>query len=145
MTNNGVPICPDAAAAREAGGNYEVEYTSPIARAQKMQEVSAYFRWVEQLSRVANETQDPSIMDRVDNDAAAVDVAQTMGVPESYVADDRQSLPRQGSRDAQARQEQIAAAPAQPDHEGPGCAVKAGMVSHRAGRRATAAAQGAPG
>src|SRR5882672_1462544 len=132
LTNNGVPILPAMPPRlREAGGNYEVEYTSPIARAQKMQEVSAYFRFAEQMSKLAMETGDPSIMDRFDSDTAAADTAQTMGVPESYVADDRQVIAKRKARaDAQARQERIQAAPAQAGiMKAQAAQVKAGMVA----------------
>jgi Bacteriophage head to tail connecting protein len=132
LTANGVQILPPMPPRlREADGSYEVEYTSPLARAQKMQEVSAYFRWAEQMSKLAMETQDPSIMDRLDNDTAAPDIAATMGVPESYVADDRQVIAKRKSRaDAQARQEQIQAAPAQAGiMKAQAAQVKAGMIA----------------
>ena len=129
LTNNGVPILPPIPPRlREAGGSYEVEYTSPLARAQKAQEVSGFFRWTEQLSRLSQETQDPGIMDRVDYDTASPDIAQTLGVPEGWVADDQQVMAKRKSR-AQAQQEQqkIQAGPAQ------AALMKAQAVQQKAG------------
>ncbi|HEX9213183.1 MAG TPA: portal protein [Bradyrhizobium sp.] len=152
LTNNGVPILPEMPPRlREAGGSYEVEYTSPLARAQKAQEVSGFFRWTEQLSNLAQQTGDPSVMDRVDYDTASPAIAETLGVPESWVADDRAVVAKRKNRaDMQARQEQIQAAPAQAGiMKAQAAQVKAGMVSPQGGQQPGGQPgqqpQGAPG
>jgi len=128
---------------REAGGNYEVE--SPPDRACPRDAGSVgLFPLGRAVEPRCHETQDPSIMDRVDNDAAAVDVAQTMGCLSSWPTTDR-SLQRKLAPCA-GPQEQIAAAPrASRDHEGQAAQVKAGMVSPQGGRAGTAAAAGERG
>ncbi len=99
---------------REAGGEYEVTYTSPLARAMRAQEASGFFRSVEMVKELVAVTQDPSLLDGFDFDTAIPVIAMDInGVPPSWMASDQQiSLKRQNRAKAQARQEQIQAAPA---------------------------------
>lgn len=98
---------------REAGGSYRVVYTSPLARAQRAQEAAGFWRWSDKLTEVAKNTGDVSAMDRIDYDAAAPELADIMGVPLRWVADDKKVQARQKQRARmQAQQAQIAAAPA---------------------------------
>lgn len=99
---------------REAGGEYMVEYTSPLARAMRAQEATGFFRSVEMVKEIVNITQDMSLLDPFDFDTALPEIAEDiMGVPPSWMASPQQiALKRQNRAQAQARQEQIQAAPA---------------------------------
>jgi Bacteriophage head to tail connecting protein len=99
---------------QEAQGEYAVEYTSPLAKAQKAGEASGFYRWADKAIEYAHATGDPAPLDLIDFDAALPETAQIFGVPERWVADDDAIKAKRKSRaDAAARQEQIQAAPAQ--------------------------------
>ena len=96
----------------EAKGEYEVTNESPLARAAKMSEAAGFNRWVENLQRISVETQDPSWMDPINGDQAAVDLADIYSVRPSWVANDDQITQKRKARAQQAEQQQeIAAAP----------------------------------
>jgi len=99
---------------REAGGEYLVTYTSPLARAMRAQEAAGFFRSVEMVKELVNITQDPSLLDPFDFDTAIPEIAQDInGVPPSWMSSEQQvALKRQTRAQAAARQEQIQAAPA---------------------------------
>lgn len=100
-------------ALREARGEYHVNYTSPLARAQRAQEVAGFQRTIQATLEVVKVTQDPSPFDVFDFDTATRDTAQIQAVPESWMASDQQIADKRKSRaQAAARQEQIQAAPA---------------------------------
>lgn len=104
------PMPPEMA---EAGGEYEVEYTSPLAKAAKAQETAGFFRVVEGVRELVNVTQDPSLLDRFDFDTAIPAIADNQGVPESFLASDEMVADKRERRaEQQRRQEQIQAAPA---------------------------------
>ena len=88
-------------------------HTSPLAKAMKAQEAAGFFRTLEGMKEIVAVTQDSSILDRFNFDAAALGIAQIQSVPESWMADDKQVAAKQKNRaDAQQRQEMIQAAPA---------------------------------
>lgn len=98
----------------EAKGEYEVVYTSPLSRAMRAQEAAGFMRTMESAISIANATQDPSIMDVFDLDVAIPAIAEIQSVPESWMADPKAvAAKRQARADAQKRQEDIQAAPAQ--------------------------------
>lgn len=98
---------------REAGGDFQVIYTSPLARDMRAQEAAGFMRWMETLIQIANVTGDPSVFDRVNIDEANPALADINGVPILWVASDEQVAQKQQARaQAQAKQEQIQAAPA---------------------------------
>lgn len=98
---------------REARGDYQVVYTSPLSRAQRAQEVAGGFRTLEQVMSIVNVTQDPSMLDRFDFDAMIPDVAQIQAVPEKWMASDEQVAQKREARAAaQQQQAEIQAAPA---------------------------------
>lgn len=98
---------------REAGGDYGVNYTSPLARAARAQEAAGFMRVVETATNIVNVTQDPSIMDAFDFDTAIPDIAYIQSVPESWMSDPKAvQAKRQARQQAQAQQQQIQAAPA---------------------------------
>lgn len=63
------------------GRSFTVKYVSPLARAQKLEEVTAIESWYASLGQLAQAKQDPSIFDIADDDAAARTLAEGRGVP----------------------------------------------------------------
>ncbi len=98
---------------REAKGHYSVQYTSPLSRAQRAQEVAGVSRTLETVMTIVNATQDPSLLDPFDFDVIIPDMAQIQAVPESWMASEAKV---QAKRDARAKEAQdqkaIQAAPA---------------------------------
>ena len=131
---------PMPPALREARGEYHVEYTSPLARAQRAQEAAGFMRSLETATTVVNATQDPSHLDVFDLDTALPEIARIQGTPESWLANDQQiAQKRQARAQAQQRQEQIQAAPAQ------AAMMKAQAVQAKAGMaNGVAQARGQP-
>lgn len=104
---------PMPPALREARGEYQVVYTSPLSRAQRAQEVAGGFRTLEQVLTIVNATQDPAPLDRFDFDAMIPDVARIQAVPEAWMASDEQVAAKRDQRAKQLeQQQQIQAAPA---------------------------------
>lgn len=99
---------------REAQGEYQVVYTSPLALSQRAQEAAGFIRTVETAKEIANITQDQSYLDPFDFDTAIPEIAQIQNVPERWMAAPDQIAARRQSRaKAQAQQAQIQALPAQ--------------------------------
>lgn len=99
---------------REAGGEYRIIDTSPLALAAKMGEAAGFIRTVENVRELVNVTQDASLLDPFNFDVAVPAIANIQGVPESWMADADMIAQKRQARAQQAqRQEQIAAAPAQ--------------------------------
>lgn len=98
---------------REARGEYNVNYTSPLARAARAQEAAGFMRVVETATGVATATGDPSVFDSFDFDTAIPDIAYIQSVPESWMSDPKQvQAKRQAREQAAQQQQQIQAAPA---------------------------------
>jgi hypothetical protein len=98
---------------KEAKGEYQVAYTSPLAKAQRAQEVSGFMRTVESTLEVVNATQDASIFDNFDFDTAIPEMADIQGVPVSWMADPKAVAQKRQARAKQKQQEMaIQAAPA---------------------------------
>ena len=129
---------------REAQGHYSTLYTSPMARAARAQEVGGFMRTIETTLTIVNATQDPSLLDRFDFDTALRDIADIQAVPETWIASDETvAKKRQARAQAQARQEQIQAAPAQAAMmKAQAVQAKAGMTN--ATNQAQRAGQGQP-
>ena len=99
---------------REAKGNYQVVYTSPLAKAMRAQEASGFMRTVESVKEIVSITQDPSLLDPFDFDTAIPEIADIQSVPESWMSDDKAiAQKRQARAKAQQQQAQIQAMPAQ--------------------------------
>ncbi len=98
---------------KEAKGEYHVNYTSPLARAQRAQEVAGMARTLENTLQVVNITQDPEPLDNFDFDVITRDTAMIQAVPESWMRDPKAVEAKRAAR-AQERQQQmqIQAAPA---------------------------------
>lgn len=91
---------------REAQGEYQVVYTSPLALSQRAQQAAGFIRTVETAKEIVNITQDPSYLDVFDFDVALPEIAQIQATPERWMADDRKM---QGKREARAKAQQVQA------------------------------------
>ncbi len=99
---------------REAHGQYDVVYTSPLSRAMRAQEAAGFIRTVEIAKEIVNITQDHQYLDQFDFDTAMPAIAEINGTPFSWMADPEAIAKKRKARaDALQRQEQIQAAPAQ--------------------------------
>ena len=99
---------------KEARGEYNVIYTSPLSRDMRAQEVAGFNRSLETALSIVNATQDPSPLDNFDFDVIMPAVNTINGMPESWNASDQKKDAKRAARaKAQERQEAIQAAPAQ--------------------------------
>ena len=91
-----------------AGRNFTVRYLSPLARSQKLEEVTAIDTFVAGAVAIVAQTQDPSILDNIDMDAAQRFKGEALGVPSSVIRStaDRDKLREKRAQDQQAAQEQ---------------------------------------
>ena len=106
-----LPPMPPALA--EVNGAYDVNYTSPLARAARAQEVAGFMRSLETTLTIVNATQDPSLLDVYDFDTALPEIADIQGSPVSWMASPQMiAQKRQARAQATERQQQIQEAPA---------------------------------
>jgi hypothetical protein len=107
-------IPPPPPVLREAGIRFRVVDKSPLAKLARANEVAGFMRWTDSLRQLAADTQDPSWLDYVNMEEAAPDVAVSMNVPVRYTADQRTIAAKRKARgEAQAREQQLQALPAQ--------------------------------
>ena len=94
----------------EAQGDFEVEYVSPLNRAQRAEEGVAILRTLEAVAPLAQI--DPGVMDIFDPDAIARELAEINGVPAKILRskEDVMALKEQQAQAAEAQQ-LLAAAP----------------------------------
>ena len=99
---------------KEAQGEYNVVYTSPLAKQMRAQEVAGFGRTMEMLMGIVNLTQDPEPLDNFDFDVISKEVAEIQSVPESWMADPKMVEAKRQKRAEQMKQQmEIQAAPAQ--------------------------------
>jgi hypothetical protein len=72
---------------REANGEYEICYTSPLARAVRNQEVAGAMQTVEFAQQVVNVTGDNSLLDIFDFNSMLSEMGDIRNVPERWFAD----------------------------------------------------------
>ncbi len=95
---------------QQGGSNLDIEYVSPLARAQRLEEVFAIERWFGQLGGMAQVN--PSVMDVVDFNKIGRLIAKRVGVPaeamrsEEEVAREQQERQQQQQQMQQAMQQQ---------------------------------------
>ncbi len=122
---------------REARGQYQIIWTSPLAKAQRAQEAAGFIRSVEFSKEVVAITQDPSYLDPYDFMEATKGIAEIQVVPESWMASPEAIVAKQKSRAQQQQlQAKIQAAPAQ------AAMMKAQAAMMKAGSEANPAAGG---
>lgn len=80
---------PQPPALREARGEYQVVYTSPLALSQRAAPAAGFMRVVETSKEIVNITQDPSYLDWANFDVALPEIARNQGVAEHWINDDR--------------------------------------------------------
>lgn len=99
---------------REARGAYEVTDTSPLSLAASAGRAAGFLRTVEQVRELVNITQDMSLLDPFDFDAATPEIAQINNVPERWMADPQKvAAKRQARAQQQQKAAEVQAAPAQ--------------------------------
>lgn len=97
----------------EARGEYEVMYTSPLAKGQYAEEVSGFMRTVEMALNVAQATQDTSKLDHFNFDVAIPEIADNMSVPTRWMNTvDAIKETREGRAEQTQQSELLQAAPA---------------------------------
>ncbi len=70
---------------KQAKGEYKIVYDSPIVRTQKSEWAAGAMRTIEQLMTVAQNTQNPALLDYVNWDVAAPQMAAIYGTPNSWI------------------------------------------------------------
>jgi head-to-tail connecting protein len=106
---NDLPMPPELA---EARGQYDVQYTSPLAKGMYAEEVSGFFRAVEFSVEIAQATQDPSHLDHYDFDTAIPEIADKTNVPTRWMASaEKIKQIRDGRAQQQQTQQLLDAAP----------------------------------
>lgn len=97
----------------EAGAGIHILYDSPMSRAMRAEEAGGFMRTLEMGIEYANATQDPSVFDHLDMDAAIPEIADINATPARWIATPEQvAAKRQGRAQQQRTQQLIDAAPA---------------------------------
>lgn len=91
----------------EANGDYQIIYTSPLAKGQFAEEVQGYMRLQEMLIAAAQATGDPSPLDWLANDVAIPEIANYMSVRTSWVNDTKVVQIKRDNREKKAREEAL--------------------------------------
>lgn len=96
----------------EAGGEFEIEYDSPLSRSQRSEEAAGWLRTLEAAIAYANTSQDISVLDQFDTDVIYPALAEINAVPASWMrGEDGIAAIRQQRAQAQQTQQMIEAAP----------------------------------
>lgn len=97
----------------QAKGQFQIEYDSPLSRAQKSENAAGLFRTVDWMASVINITQDPSALDWVNWDEATPAIMDIQAVPVKWQNSLESVLAiREKRMKAQQEQHMIQAAPA---------------------------------
>lgn len=91
----------------EAAGEYEVVYTSPLAKSMYAEEVSGFMRAVEMSLNIAQATQDMSHLDHYDFDTALPEIADHMAVPARWMKTIDAVKETRGQRQTQMQEQQL--------------------------------------
>jgi hypothetical protein len=92
-----MPPVPDVLA--EAGGEYEIEYVSPLTRAMKAEEGVAILRTLEMVQPIA--AVDPTVMDNFNTDEITRTLADTNGAPQRIMRNENEISEMRGQRQQQ--------------------------------------------
>ncbi len=97
----------------EAKGQYDITYTSPLARAMYAEEISGFMRLGEMAINIAANTQDPEPLDHFEWDTAIPEMSVYMNVPTNWMASPEKVAEKRDRRQKQQEMEQaVKAAPA---------------------------------
>jgi len=103
-------IPPKPPILEEAGGEYEIEYVSPLTQAMRAPEGIGILRTLESVQAIA--AVDPSVMDNFDADEITRTLADIHGAPQKILRDENEVAEMRGQRQqAQMAQAGIDAAP----------------------------------
>lgn len=91
----------------EAKGEYEVVYTSPMAKAMYAEEVSGFMRSVEFATGVVQNTGDPSHLDHFNFDTAIPEISDRMAAPARWMHTDEERRAVAEARGQAQQQQQI--------------------------------------
>jgi hypothetical protein len=98
---------------RDAAGEYDTEFDSPMSRAAKAEEGSGLLRFIDYWGNFAKLTGDVSALDHVNTDSAAPELLDQMAVPNRWVRSPEEVAAVRAARAQQAQQAQmLEAAPA---------------------------------
>jgi hypothetical protein len=92
---------------QEANGEYEIIYTSPMAKNMYADEVSGFMRSTEMTLNIVNATGDPSHLDHFNFDVALPEISDHMAVPARWMNDDDKKKQLAEARKAQQEQESL--------------------------------------
>lgn len=84
----------------EAGGSYNINYTSPLAKGMYAEEISGFMRSVQFGIQMAEATGDPSVLDPFDLDTATPEIADKMAVPTRWMRPPEAVAAKRKQRDA---------------------------------------------
>lgn len=90
----------------EAGAEYQVEYDSPMSRAQRAEEVAGLMRTVETTLNIVNVMQDPTPLDHFNWDVIIPEVSEIQAVPTRWMRAQQEIAAIRQGRQQQAQQEQ---------------------------------------
>ena len=124
----------------EGGNKLDVEYVSPLARAQRMEEVFAVERWFGQLIQMAQA--DPTVLDIVDFGSVGRMLAKRMGVPADAMKSEEEIEQLMIQRQQAAQAQQAMAAQQMALEQGQQSAQVAGAVGEVGPENAEAVIQG---
>jgi hypothetical protein len=111
IKQNMLPPMPDVMV--EAGGQFDIEYDSPLSRSQRAEEASGWLRTLEAAIAYANTTQDLGVLDQFDSDVIYQQLAEINAVPQSWMrGEDAIKQIRESRAQQQQMQQAMEAAPA---------------------------------
>ena len=97
----------------EAKGEYDIQYSSPLAKAMYAEEVSGFMRVNEMATAIATAQGDPSALDHFNYDVAIPEMSDRMSVPVTWMATPEQIEAKRAARQQRFEMEQaVKAAPA---------------------------------
>lgn len=91
----------------EAQGEYEIIYTSPMAKAMYADEISGFMKSVELAKGLADVTQDPKHLDHFNFDNAIPEIADYLAVPSRWMNDENQKKALADGRAEQQQESQL--------------------------------------
>ena len=101
LRGNALPPMPEVL--KEVGGDLDIEYVGPLARSQKMDEVTSIQRAIDGIMQLAQVN--PDVLDIVDVDKAGRTISDRLGAPADILRGDEQVADMRQSRQQQQQQQ----------------------------------------
>ena len=92
---------------KEAGGEYEIVFDSPLSRAQRAEQAAGLMRTVGWASELAAQSQDPTPLDHVNWDVIIPELSQIQAVPTRWMKDESQLEALRAARQQAAATQQV--------------------------------------